>query len=192
MEHSNIILILLIGFCALGAFDGIYYHIIKYKLHLHPETALEHKIHTLRGLVFFCLGILLFAINSSGPSLLIACALVAVDIFLEIVDIKVEKNARKNIGGIDSNETVLHVFASACKFSAAILVLMQKPGDAFSLSAPFLLSSAIPSQLQYFAIAMAGGSLAATLYSAFHDLKSFVLSRARPSVNKVPQRTPAA
>lgn len=187
MLYSNIILTLLIGFCALGAFDGIYYHIIKYKLHLHPETVLEHKIHTLRGLVFFLLGVLLFAINASGMLLLFACLLVITDILLEIWDIKVEKQARANIGGIDSNETVLHVFASACKFSAAVLVLMQKPSSAFAFDASFTLEAPVPLSLQYFAITMALGSLAATFYSAFHDIKNSLSSRVHPNVRKASQ-----
>lgn len=182
MLYTDIILYLLIGFCALGAFDGIYYHILKYKLHLHPETALEHKIHTLRGLVFSLLGVLLFALNASGTLLLLACLLVLADIILEIIDIKVEKNARAKIGGIDSNETVLHVFSSACKFSAAVLVLMQKPASAYALDAPLLLDVPVPAELQYFAVIMATGSLSATLFSAFHDLKTFVSSRFSSSI----------
>ncbi len=47
-------------FIALGTFDGLYFHLIKYKLHLLPAARREHLIHTARAFVFVPLSLLLF------------------------------------------------------------------------------------------------------------------------------------
>ena len=113
----------LIFFTLLGAFDGLYFHIYKFKLHRLPEARLEHQIHAARGVLFVPISLLLFAYNSAGWFLWLGLFLLLLDITLEIVDILVEKSARKLIGGIHPPESALHVTATAARMAAIVLVL---------------------------------------------------------------------
>jgi hypothetical protein len=72
--------ILLGLFCALGVFDGLYFHLYKYKLHLYPSARREHLIHTLRAFVFVPMSFLLFVLNTGGLLLYLAIALVVLDL----------------------------------------------------------------------------------------------------------------
>ena len=48
----------LILFVALGAFDGIYFHMIKYQLYKHHPARFEHLLHTFRGILFLPIALL--------------------------------------------------------------------------------------------------------------------------------------
>jgi len=124
-------------FVVLGAFDGIYFHIVKYQLHRFAESRLEHLIHGLRGVLLAATGFLLFSnAHKDSPYLstaLAACiAVVAVDLALEVCDIYVEKASRANLGGISSTEMVLHVFASSFRLAALTLLLTVAYARGFS------------------------------------------------------------
>jgi hypothetical protein len=155
----------LVAFCLLGAFDGLYFHLIKYRLHEHPPARLEHFIHTLRGFVFSALGMIFFGLNSVGPLLLLGCALVLADIALEIIDILVEKEARRSLGGIDPKESVIHVFASSLKFSSIVLVLLTKNPASFRLTGSILETEALPRELRLFAYAFSATTFVVSLTS---------------------------
>ena len=76
----------LVMFALLGAFDGIYFHMLKYKLHEHPPARFEHQIHTFRGLMFIPIALIFFVWNSSGILLWFGLTLLLVDFIAEIVD----------------------------------------------------------------------------------------------------------
>ena len=78
-------------FALLGAFDGIYFHIYKYKLHLHPPAQFEHQIHSFRGVLFIPIVFLFFVLNSAGSLLWLGIALLAIDFVAELIDILIEK-----------------------------------------------------------------------------------------------------
>jgi hypothetical protein len=158
-------LVCLVAFCLLGAFDGLYFHLIKYRLHEHPPARLEHFIHTLRGFVFSGLGLIFFGVNSAGPLLMVGCVLVLADIVLEIVDIMVEKEARRSLGGIDPRESVLHVFASSLKFSAIVLVLLTKNPASFRLTGSILEVAPLPGELKLFAYVFSSTTFVVSLVS---------------------------
>lgn len=172
----------LVAFCALGAFDGLYFHLIKYRLHEHPPARLEHFIHTLRGFVFAGLGLIFFGLNSVGPLLIVGCVLVLADIVLEIIDILVEKEARRSLGGIDPKESVIHVFASSLKFSAIVLVLLTKNPASFRLTGSIIEAELLPQELRLFAY-----TFSATTFVV--SLASLVISGAK-SANRQPQARP--
>ncbi len=155
----------LVVFSLLGAFDGLYFHLIKYKLHLQLSSQLEHKIHTARGFVFAGIGYLLFAVNSSGLLLYLACFLILIDMALEIIDIKVEKTAREPLGGIDSNESIIHVFASSFKFAAMILILLTKDAENFSIYSKLIQNVEMPIYFQVLSFGFIGTTLAVSTYS---------------------------
>ena len=122
-------------FGILGAFDGVYFHMIKYKLHLHPPATLEHQIHTFRGILFVPIVALFFYWNVSGALLWLGIALLFIDFIAELVDIAVEKEARAELGGINSTEAAIHVTATGFRMAALAIVIVSKPIESFVWSA---------------------------------------------------------
>ena len=124
-------------FLVLGSIDGIYFHLIKYKLHLHSESRLEHIVHTTRGIT---LGLITYLIMShslhSNPefttALYLAAGLIVCDLALEVVDIYIEKKSRQNLGGVSSHEMVIHVFASSFRMVAIVLLMLVAYSRGFS------------------------------------------------------------
>ena len=106
---------------------------LKYKLHEHPPIRFEHQIHTFRGLMFIPIALIFFVWNSSGVLLWLGLTLLLVDFIAEIVDIMVEKDARKELGGISSAETVIHVTATGFRMAALGIILAFKPLGAYAL-----------------------------------------------------------
>lgn len=124
----------LILFSVIGAFDGIYFHLIKYKLHENPDSRLEHIIHAIRSFLFSPIALLFFVIDSRGGLLWLAIGLVMVDLVLETIDVLVEKESRRKIGGISSAESAVHVLATGFKTASLAFVMGAKPMLAWSLT----------------------------------------------------------
>ena len=150
----------LVLFSLLGAFDGIYFHMLKYKLHEHPPAKLEHQIHTFRGWLFIPIALIFFVWNSSGIVLWLGLALLCIDFIAETVDIMVEKEARKELGGISSAETVIHVMATGFRMAAIAIVLAFKPTFAYSIIETRPLSP-LPSHLSNIGTLFVGGLILA-------------------------------
>lgn len=130
-------------FVVLGAFDGIYFHLIKYQLHLHPESRLEHQVHTVRGFFLAMIGGLIFSVGSHERQYLsvavAACVtLIVIDLGLEVIDIYIERQSRKSLGGISSSEMVLHVFASSFRMAALALLLIVAHYRGFARDVQFV------------------------------------------------------
>lgn len=132
IDLSGICLIL---FAVIGVWDGIYFHWYKYQLHRRAESRLEHSIHTLRAFLLAPIVYLIFAVNSVGWLLWIAVALVVIDFVAECVDLLVEGDSRKNVGGISSAEAMVHVMATAFRLMGMILILSAKPSEAWAFNA---------------------------------------------------------
>lgn len=177
----NTITILLVLFVILGTFDGLYFHLYKYRLHLLPAARREHIIHTLRAFVFVPLSILLFVYNSSGLFLWAAIALVLVDAYLELIDILEERKSRAPLGGITGEESAIHVFASSFKFAAVLLMFSTKSADNYFSISPLILDEAMPLQLTIVGVAFAAGSFLGGVYSMFPSFKVSVCSRICPA-----------
>jgi len=100
MENAYLLATIFVAlFGVLGAFDGVYFHLIKYRLYLYPESRLEHQIHTIRALVFIPMAYLFFVENVGGLLLHLALAVFVIDLILELFDILVEKDARRLLWG---------------------------------------------------------------------------------------------
>jgi hypothetical protein len=151
-------------FCLLGVFDGLYFHLYRFRLHERAESRTEHLIHTVRAFVFVPIALLFFAFDARGPALLTGLALVALDLGLEAIDILVEKRSRAGIGGISSAESAVHVFASAFRMAALAFVLGAKPLSHFLPSTPSALQPASP-VLGTLGLLFAISSLAGGVYS---------------------------
>jgi hypothetical protein len=128
-------------FLILGAIDGLYFHLIKYQLHRHAESRLEHIIHSARGVLLGLMGISLFStvpLRQQFLRLACLCVIIALDLVLEIIDIYVEKRSRRFLGGISSTEMVLHVFASSFRMAAIALLVVSGAMVGFSLETSLL------------------------------------------------------
>ncbi len=162
VELSAVFLFL---FALVGAFDGIYFHLIKFKLHLNPQSRLEHAIHTLRAFLLAPIVYFLFERNNVGLSLLIGVFFVVVDFSVEVVDILVEKNSRANIGGISPEEYIAHVAATSFRLAAIALLLVSKPMEAYSLQSQTLAQEVYPVILTQFSRLFAFTSIAGGILS---------------------------
>lgn len=174
------ITVLLILFIILGTFDGLYFHLFKYRLHLIPAARREHLIHTARAFVFVPISLLLFVYNSSGLLLWLGIVLVALDGYLELLDILEERKSRASLGGISSEEAAIHVFASSFKFAAILLLLSTKDSSAYMSLHPTLLEQSLPIPLAFTGIAFAIGSFLGGIYSLFPTFKVKVCTRICP------------
>jgi hypothetical protein len=117
--------VLLGGFALLGMVDGVYLHLARYQLHLHPESRWEHLTHTLRALFFPGMLYWLFA-GQGELSFWIGLALVLMDLVVTLVDTLLEKDSRSFMGGLPHWEYVLHVFANGLHFAVIASYLAMR------------------------------------------------------------------
>lgn len=108
MELPSVAVIFLILFSILSAIDGLYIHLIKFKLHENPETKKEHQLHTIRSFLFLLILLFLFYFKTSGYWLYITVFILLADVIIESQDMLLEFKSRKNIGGLPSYEYFLH------------------------------------------------------------------------------------
>jgi len=149
--------ITLILFALLGAFDGIYFHIIKYQLYKHPLARFEHQLHTFRGLLFLPIALIFFVWNSAESLLWLGLFLLFVDFIAEVIDILVEKEAREALGGISPQESVIHITATGFRMAALAIVLALKPLQAYAWSSVTADFSPLPTSLQMIGLLFALG-----------------------------------
>jgi hypothetical protein len=122
-------------FLVLGTTDGIYFHLIKYRLHTKDESLFEHRIHSTRGILLGICGALLFSnilTRDLVTGLVALSAVIVMDLALEIVDIYVEKESRATMGGISQTEMVLHVFASSFRMAGLVMLTIVASNREFS------------------------------------------------------------
>lgn len=117
--------VLLAGFALLGMVDGVYLHLARYQLHLHPESRWEHITHTLRALFFPGMLYWLFA-GQGEVAFGIGLALVLLDLVVTLVDTLLEKGSRAFMGGLPHWEYVLHVFANGLHFAVVASYLVMR------------------------------------------------------------------
>ena len=115
----------LLLFMVLATYDGFYLHIWKYELFKRKDSVFEHKVHTIRAILFPLILWLLF-INTDKISFWISIVFIGIDFIVLGVDAYSEKDSRKSIGGLPKWEYVLHLFANSFHFAAIFLLLATK------------------------------------------------------------------
>lgn len=108
MDTQSFSLLFLVVFSLLSFVDGVYIHLIYYRLHAHPDSRNEHLLHSLRALFFFLILLLLYYFEASGIWLWLGCLIILADYIVESLDMVAEKESRKNLGGLSSFEYWLH------------------------------------------------------------------------------------
>lgn len=106
----------------LATYDGFILHIWKYRLFDRKESKFEHKVHTVRAILFPLIVWLLFINETNLMLFLIGITLVAIDIIVLGIDAYHEKESRSFMGGLPTWEYIVHLFANAFHFAAIILV----------------------------------------------------------------------
>lgn len=127
-------LIFLILFSILSLIDGVYLHLIIYKLPEKSESRFEHLTHTLRAILFLPITLTVFYWNFSGFWLLCSIGLIALDLIVEAIDVLSERKSRAMIGGLSSGEYLLHVALTTTRVAAISFFLASKPIEAWSSS----------------------------------------------------------
>jgi hypothetical protein len=154
----------LVLFSAIGIFDGVYFHLLKFQLHRHPEAAYEQRLHTVRAFLFAPIGLLLYSDNYGGWLLWLGVTFVGADFVIELLDVAAERASRRKIGGLSSGEYVVHIAATSVRMASLALILAAKPLSAWSVGSAIHLAQPYPAWLQQFALAysalmLAGGVL---------------------------------
>ncbi len=126
---------LLLVFVLLSAVDGIYLHLIRYRLHAQPSSWREHLWHTGRAILFTPILLLVFVEQTGGALLYAGLAVVALDQGLELLDLLDENESRAPMGGLSTLEYVLHVVITTFRTGALALALAARPASAWSLDA---------------------------------------------------------
>lgn len=173
--------VFLLLFALIGAFDGIYFHLIKYELHLHPASRLEHKIHTLRAFLFIPIVYFLFARNSTGLELWVGIFFTILDLGVEVVDVLIEKEARRMLGGISSMETLVHIGATSCRVLAVALILLSKTPEAYGLGNFAREGLSYPPLLVHFSYLFIGATLLGGLTQIGLEKQFGITRRRSPS-----------
>jgi hypothetical protein len=117
----------LLVFAAAAAFDGVYIHLWKLRLHARPGSYAEHLWHTASALVFVPIVALLFARPSTGPLLWLAMALLVVLHVVEVLDVRAEPDSRRDLGGLSAGELGIHVLAVVSRTAAIAALLLAQP-----------------------------------------------------------------
>ena len=149
----------------LGAVDGLYFHLWKYKLYSRPETRYEHKLHTFRAFLFIPIVWLLFGKNYGGLLLWLGVLAMTADLLVELLDVFCEIKSRANIGGPSTGEYVIHINATGLRFVALALILLAKPASAWELSAAWEVAPEYPRWVTWLALnSIPGGVLGGLLH----------------------------
>ena len=119
--------IVLGAFVILGAVDGLYLHLVRFRLHTREESRREHRVHTLRALLFVPALPLVFAGDTSGPWLWLGLAVLALDLVAVVLDVVLERGSRGFQGGLPRGELALHVALTGLHTLAIVLVLVALP-----------------------------------------------------------------
>ena len=152
--------VFLVLFGAVGAYDGLYLHLWKYRLHAREESRYEHKLHTVVAILFLPVVWLLFSNNFGGLALWTGVFFVALSFVVEMMDVLAENDSRATLGGLAREEYAAHVVAITTRSAAIALALAAKPAAAWQLSAPLVLADPYPAWVTATATQMLAGNLA--------------------------------
>jgi hypothetical protein len=103
---------LLLAIGLLGAFDVVYFHVYRGRLHLRPECQREVLWHTVRHLIYALQFLWVAHLRFHGAALVLLGVLYAADVFIAWADVWEEKQSRASQGGLPRGEYFMHVVLS--------------------------------------------------------------------------------
>ncbi|MEJ5962938.1 hypothetical protein [Pedobacter immunditicola] len=116
---------LLVVFVILALFDGLYLHLIRYKLHVHKESRNEHISHTIRAILFPIILYVLY-LGSSDTAFYLGMGVVVIDILVLGADAYMEKDSRAFMGGLPRWEYILHLIVNGFHFASIAVFIVIK------------------------------------------------------------------
>lgn len=117
--------VLLLLFAVLAFYDGVYLHLLRYRLHAHPESRTEHVMHTIRALLFPPLLYFLY-LSPGSIGFAVGVGLVLADVLTLGVDAYMEKDSRAFMGGLPRWEYILHLLVNGLHFASIAVWLLLK------------------------------------------------------------------
>ncbi len=147
----------------LGAVDGLYFHLRRYRLFAFPESRREHVIHTVRAFLVLPPLALLYLADASGLCLWSAAAAIAIDQLMLAFDLREEAASRRRFGGLSPAEYQIHVVANGLHAVALALALASRPTSAWSLTTCSIAASGLPLTIQALVAALWLASAAAVV-----------------------------
>lgn len=166
---NDLLLVSLVLLCAafsLGAVDGVFFHLKRYRLFAHAESRGEHCLHTVRAWLIVPTVLFLYLLDASGPILIAAALIVAADLVALFFDLLAERRSRINLGGISHAEYMIHVGANGLHSVAVALAFASRPLDAWTAGATLPTLSALPAPAHW----LVAGILVAALGGAIQHV----------------------
>ncbi|WCL48605.1 hypothetical protein [Leptospira sp. GIMC2001] len=144
MNNLEISSIFIGAYSMLAFVDGVYFHLWKYRLYAFEQSLYEHKLHTVRALLFPIMIFGLYLYDIRGIAFIIIFGLVIADLIVQFIDIWEERNARKNLGGLEPMEYLVHCILITLHTIALSFYVVSKDFSAWSLtSSPIVIQSGI-------------------------------------------------
>jgi hypothetical protein len=131
--------LLLLLFSTLAIFDGLYLHILKYRLFEHEESKFEHFTHLLRAVIFPLILVLLY-IRADETSFWVGTAFVLADLLILGIDAYAEGDSRAFMGGLPRWEYIVHLFVNGFHFAGIAVYYVARiriHSDSISLVSNF-------------------------------------------------------
>jgi len=125
---------LLLIFASLSIFDGVYYHLWKFRLQERDDSKFEHLTHTGRALLFIPTLIMIYMWGMQGIWAWIAAVVLSLDLVVEILDVLNEKASRETLGGLPSGEYLLHIMLTTIRVAAFTTAFAAIPNEAWNLN----------------------------------------------------------
>jgi len=109
--ETVVVLLIVMGF--VGAFDGLYYHLYKFRLYRQPSARTETVTHLVRGALFAVVLWTLAHYAPAGGWYWSFIAVFAVELTDDVIDVLIEPASRKPLGGLPRFEYLVHMIVMA-------------------------------------------------------------------------------
>jgi hypothetical protein len=129
----------LLVFLWLGAVDGLFLHLWRYRLYARPASKREHLYHTIAAVLFAGTLPAVFLWETGGLLLWTGVVLIGADLVVSLADMLAETDSRADLGGLSRGEYVLHMVIMMAKGSAISLALAARPETAWAFDAAWIL-----------------------------------------------------
>lgn len=166
-----LLILFLILFMILAIYDGLYLHLWKFELFNRKESEMEHKIHTVRALLFPVI-VYFLLIDKTTIGVYIGIAFFLADLIVLFLDAYYEEDSREFMDGLPRWEYIIHIFANSFHFASIVLIIIIRNNDTIHNS---LISHVEVSSLLY----MVGKTVipGAILMGAIHLLLTFNIGK---------------
>src|SRR5687767_8686221 len=121
---------------ALGAVDGLYFHLWKLRLHARPASRREHVAHTLRALLLPPTLALALVVDRSPAALYAFLLVETLDLAVVVWDVWMEPESRRDLGGLSRGGYLIHAVAGIFHTAAVVVLALSWPLDAWQGAGP--------------------------------------------------------